>query len=80
VQAQPRLVALDPSWAALAFGDDLVFALELRRGLFEGLFAEQRALAVLVAQREIPVLGEFLGELKALLLCAGAPVAAGEVA
>lgn len=79
VQAQSRLVAFDPTRAALAFGDDLVFALELCRRLPEGLLGKQRALAVFVAQREIPVLGKFLGELKALVLGRGSPVSTGEI-
>src|SRR5690606_12072371 len=79
VQAQPRLVAFDPARAALAFGDDLVFALELRGGLAEGFLAEQLALAVLVAQGEVPVLGEFLGKLEAFLLGGNAAIAASEI-
>jgi hypothetical protein len=72
-------VAFDPARTAVAFGDDLVLALELRGGLLEGLFAEQLALAVLVAQGEIPVLREFLGELKTVVLGADAAIATGEI-
>lgn len=42
------------------------------------LFAEQLALAVLVAQGEIPVLREFLGELETVVLGADAAIATGE--
>jgi hypothetical protein len=77
--AQPRLVSFDPAGAALAFGDDLVLALEDGGRLLEGLLADQLALVALVAQGQIPVLGDFLGELKAFLLGAGPPVAAGEL-
>ncbi|WP_147274916.1 hypothetical protein [Ferruginivarius sediminum] len=79
VQAQPRLVALDPPQAALAFSDNLVLALEGGGRLFEGRLADQFALAVPVAQGQIPVLGEFLRELEAFLLGAGAAVAPGEI-
>lgn len=72
-------MAFDPAGAALPFGDDLILALELRGRLLECLLGKQLTLAALVAERQIPVLGELLGELKAVLLGAGAPVLAGEV-
>ncbi len=51
VQAEPRLVAFDPTRASLPLGDDLVFALEDACGLLEGLLADQLAAAVLITQR-----------------------------
>ena len=56
-------MAFDPAGTPVAFGDDLIFTLELAGGLLEGFLAEQLTLAVFVAEREIPVLREFLREL-----------------
>jgi len=80
MQAQARLVALDPTRAAMALGDDLVFALELRCGLLEGFLRQKLALAVLVAERQIPVLGKLLGERQAFLLGGNTAVTTGEIA
>ena len=64
---------------ALALGDDLVFALELRGGFAEGFLAADFAVAGLAAQFQIPVLGEVLGLREAVFLGGNAPVLAGEV-
>ncbi len=72
-------MAIDPARASMAFGDDLVFALEKRRRLFERPLVQQLAAQVLVALGQIPVLGKLLGEGKAFLLGAGAAVASGEI-
>src|SRR5262249_52879371 len=63
VRTEPDLVSLDPAWAALALGDDLIFPEELVRGLGERHFGFlQKPGAVLAAQDWIPVLAEFLRE------------------
>src|SRR5229473_4143171 len=61
-------VAFNVLGITLALGDDLVFALELRRGFAEGFFAAQFAGAGLAAQAQIPVLGEVLGLGEAVFL------------
>ena len=71
-------MALDPAGAAMALGDDLVFLEELLGGLAEELLRCEEAGAVLAAQRQIPILGDLLGEGEALLLGAGAPLLAAD--
>jgi hypothetical protein len=44
----------------LAFGDDLVFALEVGSGFAEGFFVAHFTVAGLAAQLQIPILGEVL--------------------
>jgi len=78
--AQPRLVSFDQTGAVLDFGDDLVLGLEDGGRLLDGRLADQVALAALAAPGQIPLLDEFLGEMKAFLLGAGLPLISGPVA
>src|SRR5581483_6016937 len=79
VQIEPRGVALDVLGVALAFGDDLILALELRGGLAEGFLADELARARLAAQLQIPVFSEVLGLGEAVFLRGDAPVLAFEI-
>ena len=54
----PRLMIQNVAGVPLAFGDDFVFALELRGGFLERLAFLDLASFVLSAKFEIPVLGE----------------------
>jgi hypothetical protein len=78
VQTQANAVTLDPARAAMALGDDLIFLEELLGDLAEELFRFEEAGAVLAAQRQIPILGDLLGEGEALLLGAGAALLAAD--
>ena len=54
-------MAVDPTRAALAFGD-AVFLGELVGRLLEGFLGLEESGAVLAAQRHIPVFSELLGD------------------
>ena len=73
VQAYAVLVALHPFRAAAASGDRFIFFLEGSRGLGEALAGFELAVAVLGAELEVPILGNFLGAGKAALFGALAP-------
>src|SRR5260221_9756765 len=62
----------------MALGDDFVFLEELLADLAEELFRFEKAGTVLAAQRQIPILGDLLGEGEALLLGAGTALLAAD--
>src|SRR5689334_9376759 len=79
MEPEARAVAFHILGIALAFGDDLVFALELGCRVLEGLLADEFARARLAPQLQIPVLREVLGPREAVFLCGNAPVLAFKV-
>jgi hypothetical protein len=80
MDAQPSFVIVHIDAIALAFGDDLVFTLELGGCITECFLRDEFAIAEFAAQPQIPILGEVLGLREALLFCCFTPVPAGEVA
>ena len=78
MKANSVLVALHPFRAAAAPGDGFILFLKRLRGLGEGLAGRQLAVTAPVPEGQIPVLGKLLGELKALLLGRGSPIASGK--
>jgi hypothetical protein len=79
MKTEAGAVSFDVYWTSLAFGDDLVFALELRSGFAEGFFVAYFTVPGLAAQPQIPVLGEVLGLGQAVFLRGDPSVLAGEV-
>ena len=61
MEAKADAVPLDPTGAAPALGDNLVFLEELLCRLVKALFRLQQAGTILSTQREIPVFGNVLG-------------------
>ena len=78
MQPQPRLVAGDPFWGALALGDDLIFAGEFLRGVLDRLLGPQEPGARFSGFFEIPVLGDLLRQTEALLPGTGAILPAAD--
>ena len=59
VEPKTCFMFFDPARAPLAFNDNLVFAFKQLRCLLEGFLVQQFTGSVLVAQRQIPILGKF---------------------
>ncbi len=78
VHARPPVLAFDVDLAALALGDEVVFAQELFRGFAEGLFCLDFAVAELAAKLQIPILRDLLGAREAIFLRGCPPVFAAE--
>src|ERR1017187_3076953 len=79
MKPEASAVAFNVLGITLAFGDDLVFALELHSGFAKGFFTGYFTAAGLAAQLQKPVLGEVLGLGQAVFLGGNPPVLAGEV-
>ena len=79
VDGRAPVLALDVILAALALGDDVVFAEILLGGFAEGLLGFDFSAAEFSAKLEIPILGDFLGFGETVFFGAAAAILAREI-